>query len=811
MSEFSFWDEEDVSDHKSPSPPITPSQEQLAVVHTVCEKQNVVVLARSGAGKTTTSLTTAREFYKKHNEKTLLLTYNSILKDETRERIIEQDLQQEIEAHSYHAFATKYFCPKFGSGDDSLINASLNITTKKPFQFGLIIIDESQDVTHLYCKFIQHILSQCAKPPVMLLLGDPFQQIFRFAGADSTYMHNPEQHFGSLVHPTSFKLMYLSISYRITHEMAQWINDKLSPVNLKMCLSEKMWEEWGPKITVWWGDGIHANPNRGPCPNSVIYKSVNLYSPTKSAKEIESVRQLILEYGPENVVLLSKSIGSNSPLNKVVESLGRTDNENWSVLQGGGGSTTNRKTLMSGKTVASTIHKFKGLERNAVIVAGIDAYYEQKFTEEQVMDHLDLYNLFYVGATRAKDKLIIWNLNQKDYVTVRKHKIDRPKKTTLQLCKVKTLTEYTCFDSQLSVPNNAITCTPYDLNAYEMKCVPFKEDFIMIPGRIPGTIEDLTLVIGLMIELMVQVKCKHPLTIYTREIVSSQFNGDAACVNELMPFLDMFYELKHEDLTWPFLVQFAVAKFSIENGYIHYWRQINGKHLAEWTTKYEDQLTVCVENVKVMIQHLLNIKDASWDGIAPHICFWSTVKLMFCLPWFTSVYESCIVGEIALMLDNGLLVDLKVSSGFSLEHATQAQIYSTILEWTEGVHVKPIVMIPNLGEMYETKLTLSERVPNVPPQFDFLYRLAKRRLLMDTEDISTLATEYQLFLNTRNQKHPLYHPLHLLYLHHLRPLYLNRLHPLRPLYHPLPLQQKLLTLVKFHLHKYRNQRENEKG
>src|SRR5437762_14072287 len=66
---------------------------------------NVVVDSVAGSGKTTTNLYIAN-IHK--NKKILLLTYNSKLKMETRERIKKMKVKN-LEAHSYHSFCVKYY------------------------------------------------------------------------------------------------------------------------------------------------------------------------------------------------------------------------------------------------------------------------------------------------------------------------------------------------------------------------------------------------------------------------------------------------------------------------------------------------------------------------------------------------------------------------------------------------------------------------------------------------------------------------------------------------------------------------------
>lgn len=76
----------------------TPSEEQRRIVEKLNQGYNVAVNSVAGSGKTTTSLHVARG-----GQRTLLLTYNARLKDETRVKAKAAGLVN-MEVHSFHAF-----------------------------------------------------------------------------------------------------------------------------------------------------------------------------------------------------------------------------------------------------------------------------------------------------------------------------------------------------------------------------------------------------------------------------------------------------------------------------------------------------------------------------------------------------------------------------------------------------------------------------------------------------------------------------------------------------------------------------------
>ena len=83
----------------------TISTEQNNVIQSLLLDNNVVVDSVAGSGKTTTNLHIAT-YFKDNN--ILLLTYNSKLKLETREKVNLLNINN-MEVHSYHSFCVKYY------------------------------------------------------------------------------------------------------------------------------------------------------------------------------------------------------------------------------------------------------------------------------------------------------------------------------------------------------------------------------------------------------------------------------------------------------------------------------------------------------------------------------------------------------------------------------------------------------------------------------------------------------------------------------------------------------------------------------
>ena len=92
------------------------SSDQNYIIEQLILNNNVVVYSVAGSGKTTCNLHIAKRF---NDMNILLLTYNSKLKVETREKAKKLMLNN-IEVHSYHSLCVKYYDNKCYT--DTIIN-----------------------------------------------------------------------------------------------------------------------------------------------------------------------------------------------------------------------------------------------------------------------------------------------------------------------------------------------------------------------------------------------------------------------------------------------------------------------------------------------------------------------------------------------------------------------------------------------------------------------------------------------------------------------------------------------------------------
>lgn len=781
------------------------SDEQKQVVDSLVARNNTVVFAKAGCGKTTTALESARAFFEHHGKRTLLLTYNSMLKDETRRRVMEQLLATKVEAHSFHAAAYRFFgddnsgddetheavnfvAGNNGGADDRAIFRALGRQAVQPLKFGLLILDEAQDTTPTYAKFVQHLLKFFVEPPVMMILGDPFQRIFRYAGATMEYLRNPAATFGPQLQRPTFVIKHLNISYRITHEMAEFINENLNPLNLHYAIADiDEWRKEEAFLAEAWGTGIRANPARGPCPDSVRYEFVNPYD--SHLTYVPLVADLISTYGGGQVALLARSLASStktssnvSPIIKILEALSKHENENWITLYGSKTTLGDSKIaarVMKDKRVCSTIHRMKGLERDAIIVVGLDNYYEKNC--RTLEEHLDLFNLFYVACTRARERLVVWKVNVADYVTVRKRRSPRTLKHKALPCEISHLVKYSPFDQVLDIPGQLLVpqiriqsedtkedfCNIFagsddedddneedengvgtlDLDRPLVR-VEVKERDILMTGRSPGTTEDLSKVLGTAIETMIFFRCLNALPTVTYEMLLDRFH-DVVPADELWNFMQQLYDKKKAEITWSDIVRVAIVKICCTDGFIHTWRQLNHAELDKWLKKSTAFLERSVRNARTLLLRLLNLDQndppssvpiakktrmgmnqnqwaEGWRVLRPHLKFWQHISTTTEYDWFHDKYSE-LNGEMHILLSNGIVVHLSIAPHLQMMDVQLAQACMCLDPQQRGKEA--VVLIANLGEVYSIGYAgKGNRGP------EFIYRLLRRRMLLPVDE-----------------------------------------------------------------------------
>jgi len=372
------------------------SIEQNNIIQQLLLNNNVVVDSVAGSGKTTCNLHIANHF---NNMNILLLTYNSKLKLETREKAKKLGICN-IEVHSYHSFCVKYYDNQCFT--DTIINKIIKNRKKplKQFSFDLIVPDEAQDITSLYyeliCKIYKDNKNINAK---ICIFGDKKQSIFDFNKADQRFIEYATELFN--FNSYNWIRCNLPVSFRITYEMSLFINKCL--LKEERIISNKITNN-KPRYIMCdcFGDKLGTS--------SRTFKEVNYY--------------FDLGYKPNDIFILAPSIKSvKSPVRQLENKIKR-EMPNVMVYVPTNDDEKLDEELLEGKIIFSTFHQTKGLERKVVIIFNFDNSYFEFYKKDA--NPCICSNELYVATTRGIEHLTLFHHYNNEYL----HFID---KTNIQL------------------------------------------------------------------------------------------------------------------------------------------------------------------------------------------------------------------------------------------------------------------------------------------------------------------------------------------------------------------------------------------
>lgn len=617
------------------------TEEQEEVINTILSGNNVRVFAKAGTGKTTMALELSKRFYNENKEDTLIVTYNSLLRDEVRNK----NNYSNVHVHNYHTLCGEIYgktCP-----EDNYIRECIKQPIPTKPSWGLVIIDEAQDMKEQYYKLITRIILESEKLPIVLIMGDPFQRLYNNAGE---WYLNANDYFHHIL-GKKFINRYLSISFRITNEMAQYININLNPNNLphNFNITKKEREN----IKIWWGNGIKANPKKRSDINSL-----------KIVRRDEIKRTLEDAYGryePMQSIVLSISVcNTRSPAGHLATIISKDYGEPKLIDRHANIKRDNRMRHYS------TIHQMKGMETDLVCVPDLSNYWYDS-TDKFDYDPLSLFNIFYVALTRAKKELIVCEsyynsdlfCTHKDYLMSQTPK----EKTSQQYCSVTSLLEFVPildvdFYKQIRIERQGKL-----LNGTHNICAQ-GENYSVELSKYIGT------AIGLMIAVRRGVFVK---------IDSEKFRND---------FPDIYLWINTVSIdgtSWINVIKYSVALEVLATKFSYLWLQITEEILRENIDI--DFLEGCVRNTDVLLDDFKDIK------------FEQEVVI-------NRKNTPTIVGRCDIYAD-GTLIELKVSSMRREEHVEQVLMYASMLE-ENGKEVNNIYLYyPNMGELHQIKQLLT--------------------------------------------------------------------------------------------------------
>jgi hypothetical protein len=359
------------------------SKEQERVIDALRHQHNVVIDSVAGSGKTTCNLHIAKHFSDKN---ILLLTYNSKLKLETREKVAQLDIAN-LETHSYHSFCVKYYDRECYTDSEIRILLQKKATLMNSFSYDFIILDEAQDISFLYFELICKIFRDngCARtnPVQICILGDEKQSIFDFNGADQRFIT-----FSSKIYTFNdlpWTKCKLNRSFRITDRMADFVNHCLLRETRMISLKSSQYK---PRYII--------------CDS---YNQVRLL--------FDEVKEYLdMGYLPDDIFILAPSLRQSASPVCMLENIIKRE-LNVPIYVPTGDDIKLDEEILKHKLVFSSFHQSKGLERKVVLVFGFDNSYFKFYKKNTKMAVCP--NEIYVAATRAKEHLVLIHERKYDY------------------------------------------------------------------------------------------------------------------------------------------------------------------------------------------------------------------------------------------------------------------------------------------------------------------------------------------------------------------------------------------------------------
>lgn len=649
------------------------SIEQKAIVDNALQNANLSISSVAGSGKTTTCLHICSQLSKK---RVLLLTYNSRLKIESREKVKLLGLRN-VEVHSYHAFCVKYYYDK-GHRDDGIQKViSDNFPSKKPFSFDLIILDEQQDMTHLFYKFAIKIMNDNHVKDIQICsFGDIYQNIYTYAGSDARYLIYANKIFGKNS-KNPWKTLNISTSYRVTRQIANFINTN-------MLKSERL-------------KAIKNGPN-------VKYVIMDAF--TDSYVYDEVMKYLKMDYLPDDIFVLgaslkkgkkdspiclleNKLVYSNIPCHVSLSDDAKIDDD-----------------VIKGKVCFASFHQVKGMERKICIVYGFDESYFNYYAKDYPRDVCP--NVLYVALTRASDRLLLVHDYNNNYLSFTDR--DIIKTTSDVVIRKKFVGSYKPSSNSLSVAvrdliknlSNDTLNYLFNYVKYEIINPPNKPQ-IQLQSKVTtknDLFEDVSDINGLAIPAIYEYKNTKSISML-EQIVKSLHGYHQIGINEdiRLPdthrkaILDIYAKYKGGVTRNSEVLYISNVYNSLLTGFIGKREQINK---YDWLAQkpLEDALEILKKIISTNAQYEKRIS--------------------------VGVNNKIVVGTIDC-IDNNTIWELKCVSGLSREHILQLVLYSYLNEkhmmyerdireidemkkYTEDLENKKVGELTKMCKIYEIDL-----------------------------------------------------------------------------------------------------------
>lgn len=356
----------------------TSEEQRLAIQH-ILDGENVVLDAVAGSGKSTTILSLAQIL---PDKRILQITYNAMLRKEISAKIVNLEIRN-LKVHTFHSLAVRYYlrAAHTDTGIRKIIRENLKSIDFIP-EFDIIVLDEAQDMSYLYFQFIAKFGMDMSSKFQLFVLGDFMQGIYEFKGADIRALTHAstiwKTHPG--IQSSIFHECTLNTSYRITRQMARFVNDVMLGESRLKAVRD------GPEV-------VYMRRKSRQIEQMTISKIDQLLSAGASPGDFfiiaASVKGISSNIRKMENALVERGIPCYVPM---------FDAEAFD------------DKVIEGKTVFSTFHSVKGRERKYVFVMGFDQSYFH-FASNSATNQCP--NALYVACTRATEILFV--LEKDDY------------------------------------------------------------------------------------------------------------------------------------------------------------------------------------------------------------------------------------------------------------------------------------------------------------------------------------------------------------------------------------------------------------
>jgi len=194
------------------------------------------------------------------------------------------------------------------------------------------------------------------------------------------------------------------------------------------------------------------------------------------------------------------------------------------------------------------------------------------------------------------------------------------------------------------------------------------------------------------------------------------------------------------------LLRYSIAWESV--GYHHYWRQIPYSQLEQ--LDLNNFLNKCVDNTFYLLYKLATDKavllsppknptqEEMISQLKGNIKINQSLSYKFDVMWWNQRYDPMMTDHIDFLLDDRIIIVLRVSNLLNQDSLFISHLFSSILyEQTQRKNIETMVLIPNLAAVYDSSFKNEPIVKDINYEKEFLFRILRRKALLpfDKEEL----------------------------------------------------------------------------